>query len=374
MDLQKERITGFDTLRFLMVSLVIALHSAMTYMEYPVPWWYVVDDQKSIVFTFIVVFFDSFPMSVLFFLAGYFAYSSFNRKSPALFLKDKLLRLGIPWILGVVLVAPLLARSSMIALGYPPPDIPVFIMQYFLGPFYQQGPYWFLGILFFFMILYAVMAAIGKKTGIGKKRNKKPEAKPWVVLAALWAVSVLTYYISGRYIKPAVDWLNAGYILYFQPSRIAGYFLMFMAGLYGRRMSWFTGNGWSPNVLVWGIVSVVSSIFLLGFRFFIAPFCSELFGLVSEAFTYNTIVLSKTLFLLAFFSGSHKFLCSFAKYFKADTFGIYWLHMIILMPMLYFLKLSGLPAALKWMFSIPATIVIGSLVLRCGRRIRKLFS
>ena len=367
-----ERITGFDTLRFLMVFLVIALHSAMTYMEYGVPWWYVIDDHKNLFFTYFVVLFDSFPMSVLFFLAGYFAYSSYYKNGLVIFLKDKALRLGVPWLLGVILVAPLLARSSFIALGYPPPGMFSFVTQYFLGPLYQQGPYWFLGILLFFMIFYAVAATLSKKTRISERWNRKPVTKPLIILMALWVVSVLTYYLSGRYVKPAVDWLNIGYILYFQPSRIVGYILIFMAGLYGRRTDWFTENGWSPNVFFWGTLSVVSSVCLLGFKFFLTSAYGELFGFVSEALTYNTVMLSMTLFLSAFFSKSPQFPHVLTKNFETDTFGIYWLHMIILMPMLYFLKLLNIPIGIKWLFSIVATVIISSLVLVCGRRLKKL--
>ena len=366
----KERITGFDSLRFLMVFMVIALHSAMTYMEYPVLWWYVLDDHKSLLFTFLVVFLDSFPMSVLFFLAGYFALPSFNKKDPSAFLKNKFLRLGIPWILGVVFVAPFLARTTMIALGYPPPDMLSFITRLFLGPFYQQGPYWFLGILFFFMILFAAVSAAGKKKETNEKQNKKPAVRAALALTLLWAVSVLTYYLSGRYVKPAVEWLNVGYILYFQPSRIVGYLLMFAAGCYGWQERWFTGKGWSPNALTWGMVSFISAVCMLGIKFFIAPFRSELFALLSESLTYNTVVLSMSVFLLSVFSLSPKFPHSITKHFEADSFGIYWLHMIILMPILYFLKFLNIPIAIKWMFSILATVVIGSLVLQCCRRLK----
>ena len=342
----------------------------MTYMEYPVLWWYVLDDHKSLLFTFLVVFLDSFPMSVLFFLAGYFALPSFNKKGPALFIKDKFMRLGLPWILGVVFVAPFLARATMAALGYPAPNMLIFVTQLFLGPFYQQGPYWFLGILFFFMVLFAALSAIGKKKETNESGNKNPVLGAVLVLGLLWVVSVLTYYLSACYVKPAVEWLNVGYVLYFQPSRIIGYILMFAAGHYGRLKRWFTAEGWSPNVLGWGFFSFVSAACMLGIKFFIAPFRSGLFALVSESLTYNTVVLSMSVFLLAVFSASPKFPHNITKHFEKDSFGIYWLHMIILMPILYLLKPLNIPIAVKWLVSMPATVVIGALILRCCRLLK----
>ncbi|MDR1651111.1 MAG: hypothetical protein LBR87_04930, partial [Synergistaceae bacterium] len=74
------RIAGFDAMRFFMVVFVIMLHSAMTYMEYVPEWWYVIDPKRSIAFTLLVVFLDSFPMTAMLFLSGYFASSSVDRR------------------------------------------------------------------------------------------------------------------------------------------------------------------------------------------------------------------------------------------------------------------------------------------------------
>ncbi|MBQ9896603.1 MAG: hypothetical protein IJM40_04735, partial [Synergistaceae bacterium] len=73
------RVYGLDILRFLMIVCVIMLHAAMTYMLFVPEWWYVIDNSKSIYFTMLVVLLDSFPMSVLFYLAGYFAVPSLNK-------------------------------------------------------------------------------------------------------------------------------------------------------------------------------------------------------------------------------------------------------------------------------------------------------
>ncbi|MCL2010924.1 MAG: acyltransferase [Synergistaceae bacterium] len=372
MEPAKERITGFDSMRFFMVFLVIALHSAMTYMEYAPPWWYVLDDRRSIWFAFLVVFLDSFPMSALFFLSGYFAFPSLNKKGKVLFLKDKLLRIGVPWALGVIFVAPFLALATAVALGYPPPDAGTFVTSYFLGPFYQQGPYWFLGVLFVFMAGLAVAARAGVAAG-----SQNPRFNPWALLAGLWAVSALTYYLSGRYVKPAVEWLNVGYILYFQPARVVGYAGIFALGCHAWKAGWFTSAGWSPNVFAWGAISAVSSALLLAFKFFISPGRGELYELVSETLTYNMAAVSVTIFLGAFFVRPRRPLSRLAKLgklaknFERDSYGIYWLHMIVLMPMLCLLKPLDIPIGVKWALSLPATLVVCSAILRIYRHVCK---
>ena len=113
----QERVPGFDTLRFAMIACVVAMHAAMTYMRFVPPWWYVIDARQSVGFSVAVVLLDSFPMSVLFLLAGYFAPASLAAAGAAGFLKSKLRRLGVPWVLGVALVCPFLARASAVSLG-----------------------------------------------------------------------------------------------------------------------------------------------------------------------------------------------------------------------------------------------------------------
>jgi len=238
-------------------------------------------------------------------------------------------------------------------LGFPPPDAFTFITQCFLGPFYQQGPYWFLGMLLFFMVLFVVATVIvGSTRPAIEKPIEKSRATPWAALTVLGIVSVMTYYLSGRYVTSTGEWLNVGYILYFQPSRFVGYLFLFALGVHGWRRGWFTEDGWSPNVLVWGAASLVSSALLIGPQYFIIPFHGVLFGLVYESFSYNATTISMTFFLSGLFSKAQNFPHNITKYFEEDSYGIYWLHIIVLIPILYALKPLDVPIVAKWHFRL----------------------
>lgn len=52
---------------------------------------------------------SAYFMGLLFLLSGYFTPGSFERKGPGTFLKDRLLRLGIPTLVYVFLLNPLTA-------------------------------------------------------------------------------------------------------------------------------------------------------------------------------------------------------------------------------------------------------------------------
>ena len=90
------RLYFLDNLRVVAIILVVVLHGSMTYMAYAPTWWYVVDPNNSEIFTQLVLLIDVPIMPILFFLAGYFALPSLQKRGVKLFLKEKFVRIGIP--------------------------------------------------------------------------------------------------------------------------------------------------------------------------------------------------------------------------------------------------------------------------------------
>ena len=95
------------------------------------------------------------PHAGAFFLAGFFAFPSLERHGPGNFMRDKVARIGIPWVVGVLFLAPLVTYMIYVSR-----QVPVSYRQFwatdFWGPMYQQAVYWFLGVLFLF---YALLSA-----------------------------------------------------------------------------------------------------------------------------------------------------------------------------------------------------------------------
>jgi len=106
---QSGRITFLDNLRAFVIVLVVILHGSMVYMVGAPEWWYVVDTQNSLFFTILVLLIDVPIMLIMFFIAGYFAMPSLVKRGPEQFLKDKFIRVGAPWLVGVFFLAPLTA-------------------------------------------------------------------------------------------------------------------------------------------------------------------------------------------------------------------------------------------------------------------------
>ena len=74
------RMVFLDNLRAFVVVLVIVLHGSMSYMAYAPSWWYVLDPQNSLLFTMLVLVVDVPIMPIMFFIAGYFALPSLQKR------------------------------------------------------------------------------------------------------------------------------------------------------------------------------------------------------------------------------------------------------------------------------------------------------
>ena len=104
------RLLFIDNIRWSMIILVLSIHACDTYS--PFGNWYYVDRQKAglgtaLAFGAYQSFLKAFFMAALFFIAGYFAASAYDRKGFAPFVCDRLVRLELPTLLYMLAIGPL---------------------------------------------------------------------------------------------------------------------------------------------------------------------------------------------------------------------------------------------------------------------------
>lgn len=369
------RFIGLDSLRVVMVICVIALHCGMTYMAYRPDWWYVADSQQGVGFTYLVIILDCFPMTALFFLSGYFAPPSFRKRGTLSFIKDKFMHIGVPWILGVLLVAPFFSRASFMALGYPSMPIGEYFIKYFFTSLYQQAHYWYLGILFVFFVVYALLPKKNNAiTSVESDTSKS--SSPFLLVSMTVLITLLAYYLSTKFYKTCNEWTNIGYVLYFQPARMIGYIAMFALGIYGNKKKWFTSEGWKPSVgyLAVGIIAIMG---ILYWKFFVVFKLSPDVNLIIDAVSYSFASVCMTFGLIGLFvkeSSSSKYSISrIAPY----SYGIYWLHQIVGMLIMNYLVNVNLPAIAKWSITMVLTVLLCALttkyILKKAPLLKKIF-
>ncbi|MEH7239365.1 acyltransferase family protein, partial [Bacillus sp. JJ1562] len=99
---ESDHLYFIDNIKIALIMLVVAHHAGQPYG--PGGWWYFLDDES---INWLGRFFSvnaAFFMSMFFFLSAYFLPQSIARKGPERFLKERLIRIGIPLLLGFLVI------------------------------------------------------------------------------------------------------------------------------------------------------------------------------------------------------------------------------------------------------------------------------
>lgn len=103
-----ERIYALDALRAIMMLLGIVLHTAITYgiFDYE-KFWSIKSPENHILFDLVVAFIHFFRMPVFFVVSGFFGALLFYKKGPKQMLMNRVKRILLPLLAGVLIIYPL---------------------------------------------------------------------------------------------------------------------------------------------------------------------------------------------------------------------------------------------------------------------------
>ncbi len=225
-----ERLHALDNLRAVMMWLGIVLHVAVIYMVVPLhmPWH---DTQTSGFADFLVLLIHNFRMPLFFILAGFFVALLVQKRGSPGMLKNRLLRLGLPFVL---LWPVLFITCGVLAL--------LFVHRMLRGtwgidprlitpredmPKWNTMHLWFLWMLMWFSVLTAVFMPLASRTpsavrNLLSRAFEQLAGSAWgfAVLALLPAM-VASYYrggivmINGAFIPPLTEWVHNGVFFVF---------------------------------------------------------------------------------------------------------------------------------------------------------------
>src|SRR5271167_2400711 len=147
---------ALSNLRAVVILIVLAFHSALAYVEWipfkpasfdvpPYSWraFPIVDSHRWIGFDIFCAWQDVYLMSLLFLLSGLFVWPSLARKRNWRFVRDRLLRLGVPFAFGIIVLIPV-AIYPVYLVSATNPSVPDYIDHYLALPFVHNGQLWFL--------------------------------------------------------------------------------------------------------------------------------------------------------------------------------------------------------------------------------------
>jgi len=225
-----ERLAYIDNIRWTMIILVLSMHASDTYS--PFGNWYFTDRGQAAMGTILTFgiyqsFLQAFFMALLFFISGYFATSSLDRKGGARFAKDRFIRLGLPTLLYMLVIGPLTQYFLSHTWG-----TGGFVHQWFVHLFdgewlSNSGPMWFCAALLIFSLAYAWLSP-----WIRANRTTEPQ------LPGDAAISVFILLMAGATFVTRIVLPEGVSILNMHPGDFPQYILMFGAGVAASRGRW----------------------------------------------------------------------------------------------------------------------------------------
>jgi len=264
-----QRLHALDNLRALMMWLGIVLHVAVNHLtiESPLPWR---DPKTSPAADLLVLFIHSFRMPVFFLLAGFFAALLVERRGANGMLKNRGLRLALPFAIFWPL---LFAATTVLAMvyihltvrGVPGIDPTLTPARQPGGSPFNTMHLWFLYQLLWLCVLaWAAVRlqrfvparmrdalAHGFTTLAGRRWGFVVLALPLAVVGAFYPSGMVT--VSGSFMPPLGEWIQSG--------------LFFAAGwhVHGQRerlLALFAARCWGYAAA--GLVLLVTTVMLLG--------------------------------------------------------------------------------------------------------------
>ena len=208
--------------------------SALPFDKPPYGWTTnpIVDSARWLGFDLFCAFQYVYLMHLMFFLSGLFVWSSLQRKGARTFLFDRILRIGVPFVLGVYLLMPL-AYYPVYLVTAVDPSWSAFWAQWIALPFWPSGPMWFLWLLLAFNIIAAALFWLAPRVGdyLGRL-SSGAGAHPGRYCLALAGITALVYVPLSLIYKPW-QWVGFG-PFNFQPSFILQYAIYFFCRPWSR--------------------------------------------------------------------------------------------------------------------------------------------
>jgi surface polysaccharide O-acyltransferase-like enzyme len=382
LDLTEEsgRKVAFDYLRAFMITLVLFVHAALAYktfafinFENPIassnP---VVNAQRWIGFDLIVALNETFLMPLLFFVSGMFVWQSLARKGAWKYLTNRLKRIGLPFVIGVLFLIPLAYYPAQLQVGLiteKDTRYGVFWLGMVRSGFGTAGPFWFLWLLLAFnclaTVLYRVAPLLG---GFVRAPLKIILGRPVAFFGVLLGISIMVYPPVAILFGP-LTWIGIG-PFNAQAGRILLYLVYFLTGTavgaIGIGRSVYKPDGTLAKHW-WGWVAVG----LMSFTMFIV--------MIVVVSPMERTFVSEIAFVIccwAMVSGMIGFFLRFAKRrvrlcdsLSENSYGIYIVHYVFVTWFQYLLLENGLSPLMKGMVVFSGTSTLSWMSVAAIRRI-----
>ena len=354
--LTTKRDVAFDYLRSFGVLLVLLHHAALAYVTFGFlnPYDFmqtfspIVDGLKWVGFDRIVLVNDTFFMPLLFFVSGLFVWRSLQSKGMLRFLSGRFIRLGIPFVVGLLIIIPVAYYPTVLENGLVygvSQGFGAFWLDYMKGGFNPPGPLWFVWLLLAFDLLAVAWYGLLRLTGLRSARTSNPILDSPLLFAGVLIGLSFAAYLPMRVGFAPGEWGGPGPFR-LEVVRAFWYLLYFGMGVaIGARglergafrsdgpfakywWAWLLAGAGSYGVLTWIYSSNPAS-----------PWAKYVF-LIEAAL----VVLALTALFIRLFGKRWRVPSSFS----ANSYGIYLLHYLVIIWLQYTVLRTSLSVGAKF--------------------------
>jgi hypothetical protein len=372
------RVVAVSYLRAFVTLLVVAHHAVLVYTTLKPPrlpsfttqpryWLFlpVAEPSGWGGFDLFVGWNDIFFMPLMFFVSGIFVWTSLKQKGAATFLKRRLLRVGLPFVVGAAMLGPLMYYPAFVQFGGH--GFMAYAKVWFSLGNWPSGPLWFLWVLLLFDCLASVAFVVAPRVFefLGKVFGETGQ-RPILFFLALVAFSQVAYLPMVWKLGPYGPLIFGPFFV--QGTKLFVYLVYFFAGIgagvFGSSAGLFERTGrLARRWPLWGVFS------LLCFAAWIGAYVAGKSWLNAVVFSFSCAATS--LFVTAVFvrfASGNRVLDSFS----ANAYGIYMVHYVFLVWVQWMLLGFALPVLLKGILALALGAVlswVASALLRRNSRI-----
>jgi surface polysaccharide O-acyltransferase-like enzyme len=366
------RNAALDRARTFLTLVVVFHHAVIPYTHFGHT-----DPKSWIGFDAVVLATDSFFMAMFFFLSGLFVWPSVAHKSPWIFLRDRLLRLGLPFAIAAFTLIPIayyaIALRQQPDLGF----LQFWWKTVTAGP-WPSGPLWFLWVLLVFDLTASVLYRLspGLLDPINRMSLRGYE-RPVEFFLFLVGVTAVVYIPARLYFGPS-HWFEFG-PFDVQASRVLLYAAYFFIGAGVGAANFDRGvlsadgrlakSGWEwviatlvPYCLLWVLIYLKREI--LGNPPALPGWYEAIYG-----FLFVTFSAAILFAILAFFLRFKRTGWSILDPMQADAYGIFLVHYPIVLWLQYWLFDFELPAIIKALLAFVLTVALSWAVTAALRKL-----
>lgn len=349
-------------LRTFLTLLVVGHHAALAYIAIgltpasdmtapPMIWgaFPILDNAKVPGLELFVGLNDTYFMALLFLLAGFFTWPSLQRKGSRPYMRDRSLRLGLPFLLGALLLAPIAYLPAYLATGATL-SVPAYAKLWWNLASHPAGPVWFLWVLLAFSSIASLCFEFSPEwLKLWQSWVGRFSGRPTLFFALLLCLSSFAYLPMVIWKTPE-KWVDLG-IFWIQIGRSLHYFVYFAIGL-GAQTFLSDGSALARRWFVWLFSALFC--FIVGIALFIAIMSTLAKGgpsaglMLAGHFSFALSSAAISMAALAFFS---RFMTSSGPLWDSlseNSYGIYLFHYIAVVWLQYAMLPMQAPAFAKF--------------------------